>query len=321
MRVVVTQPIHREASEKLRSAGLDVVESAQARPVGGQELADLCAGAAAVITHLTDRVDATVFTANPQLRVVANVATGYDNIDVAAASGAGVAVTNTPDVLTDATADLTLALMLAVARRIPEGDAMLRRGEYTGWQLMQHPMGLDVSGRTIGIVGMGRIGRAVARRAHLGFGMPVRYVGRSPGHPADDAEIGARRVGLPELLAQSDFVSLHCPLTPETRHLISAAALRAMKPTAVLVNTARGPLVDERALARALRAGEIAGAGLDVFEREPEVESELLDLRERVVLMPHVGSATESTRRRMSEVAVANVLSVLAGDPPINPVS
>jgi glyoxylate reductase len=225
-------------------------------------------------------------------------------------------VTNTPDVLTDATADLALALMLAVARRIPEGDLMLRRGEYAGWRLMQHPMGLDFSGKTLGIIGMGRIGRAVARRAHRGFGMPVLYVSRSPDH----LEISARRVGMEELLTQSDFVSLHLPLTPQTRHIIDVSALRAMKATAVLVNTARGPLIDERALAQALRSGHIAGAGLDVFEREPEVAAELLGLHDRVVLTPHVGSATESTRRRMSDVAVANVLAVLAGGQAVSPV-
>ena len=319
MRVLVTQPVYPQSVQRMRDAGFDVDDRRGADPLAGAALATACAGADAVVTQLTDRVTAEVFAANPQLQVVANAAVGYDNIDVTAAAAAGVTVTNTPGVLTDATADLTLALMLAVARRIPECDDLIRRGAFDRWRLLQHPMGMDVTGRTLGVVGMGRIGQAVAQRAHLGFGMPIRYASRSP-VPEVEERLGARRVELPELLATADFVTLHAPLTPQTRHLVDADALRLMKPTAVLVNTARGPLVDEQALARALRDGEIAGAGLDVFESEPEVVADLLRLRERVVLTPHVGSATEATRRRMSDMAVTNVIAVLTGEPAPNPV-
>ena len=319
MRVLVTQPIYPESVRRLRDAGFDVDDRRSPEPLSGAELARACPGADGVVTQLTDHVTAEVFTENPRLRVVANVAVGYDNVDVDAATDHGVTVTNTPGVLTDATADLTLALLLAVARRIPEGDGLIRGGRFDRWRLLQHPMGLDVTGRTLGVVGMGRVGSAVAARAHLGFGMPIVYAGRSPAPEAEE-RLGARRVGLAELFESSDYVSLHAPLTPETRHLVDGRALRAMKPTAVLINTARGPLVDERALAAALREGEIAGAGLDVFEREPEVVEELIGLRERVVLTPHVGSATEPTRRRMSDMAVENVIAVLGGRPAPNPV-
>jgi glyoxylate reductase len=319
VRVLVTQPIYPESILSLRDAGFDVDDRRSPEPLGGAALVQACAGVHGVVTQLTDQVTADVFSANPQLEVVANAAVGYDNIDVAAAAAAGVTVTNTPGVLTDATADLALALLLAVARRIPEGDDLIRRGAFDRWRLVQHPMGMDVAGRTLGVVGMGRIGQAVAQRAHLGFGMPIVYTSRSP-VPRVEERLGARPVGLPELLETSDYVTLHAPLTPESRHLIDAEALRRMKPTAVLVNTARGPLVDERALARALEDGEIAGAGLDVFEFEPQVVADLLRLRERVVLTPHVGSATEATRRRMSDMAVSNVIAVLTGKPAPHPV-
>ncbi|MST34739.1 D-glycerate dehydrogenase, partial [Acidimicrobiaceae bacterium USS-CC1] len=252
----------------------------------------------------------------PSLRIVANVAVGYDNIDVAGAAARGVLVTNTPGVLTEATADLAMGLLLAVARRIPEADAAVRGGRFPPWGLFQELIGLDVAGACLGIVGLGRIGRAVARRAALGFGMRVVYAGGAP-DPSDAWAAGAERVGFGELLARADFVSLHAPLTPATRHLVDEAALRAMQPGAVLVNTARGPLVDEAALARALTGGWIAGAGLDVFEREPEVEAALLASR-RAVLTPHLGSATARTRLRMCATAVDNVLAVAAGAVPPN---
>lgn len=322
MRVLVTQPIFEDSLELLTGAGLEVEEAPEARPLTADELAATCVGADAVVTQLTDQVSREVFEANPRLRLVANVATGFDNIDIDAARRTGVQVTNTPGVLTAATADLAISLILAVARRVPEGDRMLRRGEYEGWRLKQHPMGLDVTGTTLGVIGMGRVGEAVARRAHRGFDMQVLYVDHGPDGLASEqeADLGAHRVELDHLLAHSDFISLHAPLTADTRHLIDAAALESMKPTAVLVNTARGPLVDEHALAAALRDGRIAGAGLDVFEAEPDVVSGLLELHERVVLTPHVGSATESTRRRMSEMAAENVIAVLAGRPALNPV-
>lgn len=316
LKVAVTQPIYEDSLQRLKDAGLDVVELWRTESGQAPTLVDVDA----VVSQLTDRIDATYFEDKPRLKVVANVAVGYDNIDVAAATAAGVIVTNTPGVLTDATADLALALLLATARRVPEGDELLRRGGFEGWELLQHPMGVDVTGQILGIVGMGRVGQAVARRAHHGFGMAVLYVDAQP-VPEMEETLGARRVELPEALASSDFVSLHAPLTPDTRHLINREALAAMKPTAILINTARGPLIDEDALAEALAEGVILGAGLDVFEAEPLVHPRLLERRERVVLTPHLGSATESTRRRMSTMAVENVIAVVQGRPALNPVT
>jgi glyoxylate reductase len=218
-------------------------------------------------------------------------------------------------VLTDATADQAMALLLGCARRLVEADRLLRDASFPPWTLLQEPMGLDVTGRTLGIVGMGRIGAAVARRAQHGFDMPILYTSRRE-HPVDG--IRARRVELEELLTTADFVSLHTPLTPDTHHLIDERALRRMKPTAILINTGRGPLVDEAALARALTAGWIAGAGLDVFEFEPRVNEELLGCRQRVVLTPHLGSATDSTRRRMSALAAGSVAALARGEQPVN---
>ena len=277
------------------------------------DLAAALAGAAGLVCMLTDRVDdALLDAAGPGLRVVANVAVGVDNVDVAACARHGVAVTNTPGVLVDATADLALALLLAATRRVAEGDRLVRSGRDWSWDL-GFMLGTGLRGKRLGIVGMGRIGAAVATRA-AAFGMSV--VHHSPG--------GGPRHGVPavpfaELLATSDAISLHCPLTEATRHLIDAAALAAMKPTACLVNTARGPVVDEAALAAALRSGTIACAGLDVFEHEPAVHPDLLGL-DRVVLLPHLGSATVETRTAMAELAVANVAAVLAGRPPLTPV-
>lgn len=316
MSVVVTQRVHEAQLDRLRSAGLDVVGPLADGPPPRAELLAAARGAGALLTLLTDRVDAELLDAAPSLRVVANVAVGYDNIDVAGAAARGVLVTNTPGVLTEATADLAMGLLLAVARRIPEADAAVRDGRFPPWGLFQELIGLDVAGARLGIVGLGRIGRAVARRAALGFGMHVLYAGGAP-DPSDAWAGGAEAVGFEELLARADFVSLHAPLTPATRHLVDEAALRAMQPGAVLVNTARGPLVDEAALARALSGGRIAGAGLDVFEREPEVEAALLASR-RAVLTPHLGSATARTRLRMCATAVDNVLAVAAGSVPPN---
>lgn len=273
------------------------------------------ADADALIALLTDPIDAELLAAGPRLRIVANYAVGYDNVDVAAATARGVAVTNTPDVLTDATADFTFALLLGAARRLVEGDRLARSGAWTGWEPGQH-LGADVSGATLGLIGLGRIGRAVAARAR-GFSMPVLALAR-PGSPAID---GIARLPLPELLERSDFVSLHCPLTAETRHIIDVAALARMKPSAVLVNTARGPCVDEAALVGALQAGQIAAAGLDVFEDEPRIHPGLV-ASPRVVLAPHAGSATYTARRRMGEICARAVKAVLEGRRPstlVNP--
>lgn len=313
-RLLVTQRLFDDTVPRAFEGSrirVDVREADEPLPPG--ELSELLHGYQGVITLLTDRLPAAVLEGNPQLEVVANVAVGYDNIDVAAAVRLGIKVTNTPDVLTETTADLTLALMLTVARRLPEADAFARSGAWTAWKLVPEQLGVDLHGKTLGLFGMGRIGRAVARRAVHGFGMRLVYTSRSrlPAH--EERAFGADAVSFDELLGSSDFLCLHAPLTPETWHVIGAAELDAMRPTAVLVNTARGPLVDEGALADALLTGRLWGAGLDVFEAEPRIDPRLVALRERVVLAPHVGSATDTTRRRMADVAAHNARTVLEG--------
>ncbi len=282
------------------------------------ELLELVAGADAVLTMLFDRVDGEFLdAAGPQLRCVANVAVGFDNIDRAAAAGRGVLLANTPGVLDDATADLTLALILASRRRLGEGERLIRGGRPWTWG-MSFMLGGDLRGKRLGIVGLGNIGARVGRRARA-FGMEIAYYGRREA-PADLAtELEARRLELDELLASSDVVSLHCPLTPETRHLIGARELGLMKPDATLVNTSRGPVVEEAALAVALGEGRIAGAGLDVYENEPEVEPGLLGL-ENVVLSPHLGSATIETRTAMAELAARNAIAALRGEELLTPI-
>ncbi len=265
--------------------------------------------AEAAICTLTETIDGDALAAAPRLRILANCAVGYNNIDLRAARARRVVVTNTPDVLTDTTADLTWALILAVARRVVEGDAMVRSSQWPGWAPTQL-LGADVSGHTLGIIGMGRIGQAVARRA-AGFNMRVWYYSRTPLQSLPPDGCWTAR-SLHELLAESDVVSLHVPLTPETHHLLDRDALRLMKPTAFLINTARGPIVDEGALVEALREGRPAGAGLDVYEREPDVHPGLLSLRQ-VVLLPHLGSATLHTRVRMGMICIENIQAVLAG--------
>jgi lactate dehydrogenase-like 2-hydroxyacid dehydrogenase len=289
-------------------------------PLDPRELATRLTGFHGVVCQLTDRLDESVLQENPQLEVIANVAVGYDNIDVAVARRLGMTVTHTPDVLTETTADLTFALMLAVGRRLPEADSFVRSGAWTSWKLSPSLMGVDLYGKTLGILGMGRIGRAVARRAVHGFGMRVLYSSRNSLPSEQEQALGATRVDLEELLRSADVLSLHAPLTPETRHIVGAAELAAMKPSAILVNTARGPLVDESALAEALEAGRIWGAGLDVFEDEPRVHPRLLAVRERLVLAPHVGSATIETRRRMADIAARDARAVLEGRDPSHPV-
>jgi lactate dehydrogenase-like 2-hydroxyacid dehydrogenase len=315
--VYVARLLTDGAMAALAALGAPLVVGEERPPTREEVLRDV-AGAVAVVCTLTDRIDAAVLdAAGAQLRIVANVAVGYDNLDVPAAGERGVVVTNTPGVLDDATADLAMGLILAAARRIPEGDRFLRRAEPWVWgpRMMT---GLDLSaGATLGIVGYGRIGQAVARRARA-FGMRVLATpSRSRIWEADADDI--RFAELDELLAESDVVTLHVPLTEQTRHLIDDAALARMKPTALLVNTARGPVVDTDALVRALREGRIAGAALDVFEDEPSVDPRLLDL-EQVVLTPHLGSAGAATREAMCGLAVRNVAEVLAGRPPLTPV-
>ena len=311
--VLVTRPIMDEATRVLRER-CDVTIHENEFGIPRDELLQVVAGREAIITMLTEKVDAELLqAAGSQLKIVANHAVGFDNIDVAACTAAGVMATNTPDVLTETTADTAFALLMAAARRVGEGERFLRA--HTPWiwgPLMM--LGQDVHHKTIGIVGFGRIGQAVARRAK-GFGMRVIYCDAFQ-LPADvEAETGAERREMDELLAEADFVSIHTNLTPETRHLFGADAFAKMKPTAVLVNTSRGPVVDEAALADALASGQIFAAGLDVFEREPEVEERLLSL-ENVVVIPHLGSATVDTRDAMGSLAVQNVFAALDGTRP-----
>jgi glyoxylate reductase len=306
-------------------AGIDLLEPHCARlDVGpgdrpatkAEVMADVC-GRDGVLCTLIQPVDAEILeAAGPQCRVFANYGAGTDHIDLAAARRLGIAVTNTPGVLTDATADLTWALLLAAARRVVEGHRLALTGRWTGWNPMQMH-GLPVAGQTLGIIGAGRIGTAVGLRA-TGFRMNVIYVGNRD-NPELEA-IGGRRVDLGTCLTQADFVSLHTPLTDSTRHLISKARLELMKPTTVLINTARGPVVDEGALIAALKNGTIAAAGLDVYEHEPDISPELTAL-DNVVCLPHLGSATGPTRSRMAEMAASDLLAVLTGRRPEHPVA
>jgi glyoxylate reductase len=314
----VTNRLPVSAVELLREAG-EVRVDERETAIPRADLLELVAGADAVLTLLGDRVDDEFLAAaGPQLRCVANVAVGYDNVDVAAADRRGVTVTNTPGVLDDATADLTMALILAATRRLAEGDRLVRTGRDWNWG-MGFMLGSSLQGRLLGIVGLGGIGKWVAQRARA-FGMEIAYHQRNPAPAEVETALGAKRLPLDELLATADVVSLHCPLTPETHHLIGAAELEAMKQSAVLVNAARGPIVDEAALAEALAEGRIAAAGLDVYEHEPRVEPRLLEL-DNVVLSPHLGSATVETRTAMAELAARNAISVLSGQGPLTPVA
>jgi len=319
-RVFVTQRIFPEGIDRLRAAGHTVETREVPGPIPQEKLLNKIGEIEALVCLLTDHIHEQIIAAGSKLRIIANIAVGYENIDVAAAKSAGIVVTNTPGVLTETTADLAFALLLATARRVPEADTYLRCGAYQGWELIQPHLGLDVHGKTLGIVGMGRIGTAVARRGRLGFAMTVLYHDHRRNEAVEE-ELQVRMVPFELLLSESDFVSIHTPLTPETHHLFNREAFRRMKKTAILVNAARGPIVDEAALAWALQRGKIGGAGIDVYEQEPQVHPELLALRERVVLLPHLGSATEETRRTMTRIAVDNVLAVLAGEAPLNPVS
>jgi glyoxylate reductase len=327
-RVLVTREIPRAGLDVLRRAGLEVHQPSA--PPAPADLLTAIGDFDAVICHLADRFDEPVLSAAAagRCRIVATCSVGTDHIDLAAARRLGVFVSHTPDVLTEAVADLTWALLLAAARRITEAERLLRSGRWGGWNMLEM-LGADVHGRTLGIVGAGRIGAAVARRA-AGFSMSIQYNDRGDesagergvsGRPADNpamAALKAHFVPLDALLASSDFVSLHVPLTSETRHLIDRRRLSLMRPTSVLINTARGAIVDEAALIEALRDRRIAAAGLDVYEHEPAVPAELLAL-DNVVLLPHIGSATLATRSRMAEMAAEDVIAVLTGRPPLRP--
>jgi glyoxylate reductase len=311
-RVLVTRRLPG-GLDPLVEAGHEMIEPEGDRPFTHDQIVEQASAVDAIVCLLTDQIDDAVLTAgSPRLKVVAAVAVGYDNIDLDAAAAHGITVTNTPGVLDDTTADLAFLLILAAARRIWDAESDLRAGRWPGWDIDQY-LGRDVHGAVLGVVGFGRIGQAVARRA-TGFGMEVLH------HTRRDTGIVGWRGDLDRLLAESAIVTLHVPLTDETRHLIDARRLALMKPDAVLVNTSRGPVVDEEALAVALEDGVIFAAGLDVYEREPEVHPRLL-AAPRTVLLPHIGSASLATRTRMARVAAENVVAVLAGDRPENPVT
>ena len=309
MKIVVTRPIPERGLVLLEGHDLQVFDFG-AEPATEERLIEIGRDADALLTLLSDPITRRVLAGCPNLKIVAQYAVGYDNIDLAAAKELGIVVTNTPGVLTDATADFTFALLLAAARKITVADRLVREGGFKRWET-DMLLGMDLRGKTLGIVGFGRIGAAVARRA-LGFGMKVTYYNRSRANPTIERLNGATYVELEELLEESDVVSLHCSLNEQSHHLIDAAALVRMKPSAILINTSRGPVVDEAALVEALRDGTIAAAGLDVFEREPRVTSGLLML-ENVVLAPHLASATVEARTRMAEMCSEAILAVARG--------
>lgn len=317
-RVLITRRVPPLAVELLREAGLAVDVCDQDDPPDRPSLLQRVPGVVGLITMLSERVDGELLkAAGPLLRVVANFAVGFDNIDIPACTAASVRVTNTPGVLTDATADLAWALILSAARRVVEGDKLVRSGQWTGWTPLQL-LGLQLTGSTLGLVGAGRIGTAVGLRS-LGFGMNVLYADERV-NPELEQRVGAKRVALDQLLPAADVLSLHVPLTPQTRHLIDATRLATMKPTAILINTSRGPVVDEAALVAALRNRRIAAAGFDVYEHEPRLTPGLADLP-NVVLLPHLGSAATATRQKMSRMVAENVIAVLSGREPPNPVN
>ena len=309
-KVVVTGKIPAVALERLRAEHtVDAWEDES--PIARDELLKRVAGADAIVSLLTEKIDADLLDATgKQLRSVSNVAVGYNNIDVPACRERNVLVTNTPGVLTEATADIAMALILMSTRRLAEGERVIRAQQPWQWGMF-YMLGSSIQGSQLGIVGMGQIGAAVARRARA-FGMTIAYTKRSPLDAETAKELNATHMDLDELLTTSDVVSLHCPYSPETHHLMNASTIGKMKKSAYLINTARGPVVDEEALATALQQGKIAGAGLDVFEKEPTVHQALIGL-DNVVLIPHLGSATVETRTAMANLAVTNALAVLSG--------
>ncbi len=310
---MVARELPGEAMRRLESRF--ELEVNRGEPWSKAELMERLGEAEALVCQLTQKVDAEVLAAGPKLRVVANVAVGFDNVDVAAATARGIAVTNTPGVLDDSTADFTWALLMAVARRVVEGDRFVREGKWKGWDLMLL-LGADVHRKTLGIFGLGRIGRKVAERAR-GFGMRVLYHDAARAPLQLERELGVEWAEKEQLLREADFVTLHVPLLPATRHLIGARELATMKPTAYLINAARGPVVNEAALVEALERKRIAGAALDVFENEPQVHPKLMAMS-NVVLAPHIASASVETRTRMAVMAAENVVAVLEGKRPAN---
>jgi glyoxylate reductase len=314
--VYVTRPVPEAGPDMLR-ASCDVEANPQDEVLSHEELLEKVKGRDAVLCLLTDTIDEEIIEAGSDLKIIANYAVGYDNVDVACATKHGIWVSNTPGVLTDTTADMAWALLFAVARRIPEADRFTRAGKFKAWSATLL-LGGDIYGKTLGIIGAGRIGTAVAMRAS-GFNMRVLYADVRVNRELERA-IGAEWVDVDTLLRQSDFVSVHVPLMPETRHVIGRRSLAMMKPTAYLINTSRGAVIDEAALAQALRDGIIAGAGLDVFENEPEVSPALLEL-DNAVITPHIASGSVETRTKMATMAAENVLAALNGRTPPNAVN
>ncbi|MGE5592619.1 MAG: 2-hydroxyacid dehydrogenase [Betaproteobacteria bacterium] len=315
--IYVTRRIPQPGLDLLATA-FEIEVNPHDRVATREELIAGVKGKDALLCLLTDKVDAAVMdAAGPRLKVIANYAVGFNNVDVGAATVRGICVTNTPGVLTDTTADLAFALLMATARRVVEADKFMRAGKYEGWGPMLF-LGQDIHHKTLGIVGLGRIGQAVAERA-AGFHMRILYTGsgRAPAPKEIESRCNAEHRELADLLRESDFISLHVPLTESTYHLISDEEFDLMKRTAILVNTSRGPVVDEKALVRALKAGKIAGAGLDVYEREPECEPELREL-DNVVMVPHIASASVETRTKMATMAAQNAVAVVRGEIPPN---
>lgn len=313
-KILLTREMPGPAMEKLKKE-VDLEYVSEETKLTKQEIIDRIKDKDGVISMLDDPIDSDVINAAPNLKVISNYAVGFNNIDIKTATSRGIVVTNTPGVLTNATADLAWALLMAASRRVAEGDKFLRAGKFHCWgpKLM---LGYEFAGKTLGIIGMGRIGIAVAKRAK-GFDMHVVYYKRHRLSEEEEREIGAEYVSLNDLLSRSDFVSIHTPLTDDTRHMLGEEQFKKMKRNCILVNTARGPIIDEKALVKALKEGWIAGAGLDVYENEPAVTPELLDM-DNVVLEPHIGSATYEAREKMAEMVVEDCLAVLNGNRPVN---
>ncbi len=315
-KVLITRKLPEAAREILTGKGYDVLIRDEERETLEEFLKSNLNSSDALIPLLSDPIGKEVIDQAPNLRIIANYAAGYNNIDIDYARSKGIVVTNTPDVLTNATADLTWALILSVAKRVTEGDRFVRDGKFSGWGPLLM-LGAEITGKVIGIIGAGRIGQAVGRRA-AGFEMSVLYTSNQKKQEFEQAT-GAMRVDLEMLLSRSDIISLHCPLTDETRHLIDKHAFSLMKKTVIFINTSRGPVVDESALAEALENSQIGGAGLDVYEFEPEITTSLLKLN-NVILLPHMGSATPETRTEMARMAANNVIAVLENKAALNPV-
>jgi len=314
MKVLVTGRLPEKELELIKKEH-EIETNEHDRPMPREEILKKIEDKEGLLCMLTDLIDRELLDQASRLKMIANYAVGYNNIDLAAATVRGIPVSNTPDVLTEATAELAFALILATARRVTEGDRISREGRFKAWAPLLF-LGCEVTGKTLGIIGLGRIGKALAKKAG-GFDMKIYYYNRNPLNKADEERMGLKYLGLEELLGRADFISLHVPLTDNTHHLIGREELALMKPSAYLINTSRGSVVDEEALAEALKEKRIAGAGLDVYENEPQINSGLLEL-ENVVLLPHVGSATWETRTKMARVAVENLLAGLRGDRPPN---